>query len=289
MGFLLGCPRSYPRASGACQLGNVSSSADAAQRDRFGVQNGGGNQRTAVFLTLIPMASSVLGAGWLRVGVDPGPSGWTGSIAWDPSQDQLVALAHSDGLKVFSTLTIGHHAGPIDAWRAFVRQAVARYPADAFEIWNEPDLAASWDGTPAQYAAFLRAAHEEVQAARPGVPVLLGGLSLSLPGWDTDAGFLAQILADPVNPAAGNFEIANFHAYAFTDQTRQRVEVIRSRLAAAGNPAPRIWITEAGYGTEPPPAQAINGWARAVRPSGCRPCCLSSCMTSLWRRSSGSS
>jgi hypothetical protein len=42
-------------------------------------------------------------------------------------------------------------------WANYVAAIVTRYKSDVhyWEVWNEPDLAEFWNGTPAQYAALL--------------------------------------------------------------------------------------------------------------------------------------
>ncbi len=46
-----------------------------------------------------------------------------------------------------------------------------------WEIWNEPDTAQFFDGTPQQYAFMLRAAHDAIKSVDPADNVLLGGIS----------------------------------------------------------------------------------------------------------------
>ena len=107
--------------------------------------------------------------------------------------DDVVALAQTYHLRVVADLLtippwMADCATPtsdpsrcatddVSSYASMIRQIVTR--ADPvvrdWEVWNEPDTAEFFDGTPQQYARMLRAAHDAVKAADPADNVLLGG------------------------------------------------------------------------------------------------------------------
>jgi len=177
--------------------------------------------------------------------------------------DDVVALAQTYHLRVVADLLtippwMADCATPtsdpsrcatddVSSYASMIRQIVTR--ADPvvrdWEVWNEPDTAEFFDGTPQQYARMLRAAHDAVKAADPADNVLLGGIS-AVAGTD----WLAQVLATPGADAVHAFDIANLHERGYLWQLAPDVEGFRWFLAGHGFDGP-LWITEHGYPSDP--------------------------------------
>lgn len=114
-----------------------------------------------------------------------------------------------------------------------------------WEVWNEPDTAMSFDGTPAQYAWMLRTAHDTIKNIDPADEVLLGGISdVAGTSW------LADVLAVPGADAIGAFDIANLHERNGLDALTGDITSMREFLAGYGFTGP-LWITEHGYPSDP--------------------------------------
>jgi hypothetical protein len=114
-----------------------------------------------------------------------------------------------------------------------------------WEIWNEPDTAEFFDGSPGQYAQMLRVAHDAIKTIDPQANVLLGGISgVSGMGW------LAQVFATPGVDAEHGFDIANIHERGTLDELAPDVTSWRRFLAGYGFAGP-LWVTEHGYPSDP--------------------------------------
>ncbi len=177
--------------------------------------------------------------------------------------DAVVGLARSYHLQVVADLVtvpswMAQCATPtsdptrcatddLSGYASVIRQIVSR--ADPvigdWEVWNEPDTAAFFDGTPQQYASMLRAAHDAIKAVDPADQVLLGGLSGT---GATD--WLGQALATPGADAAHAFDIANVHERGDLWQLAPDLRSFEQFLAASGFGGP-LWVTEHGYPSDP--------------------------------------
>jgi hypothetical protein len=114
-----------------------------------------------------------------------------------------------------------------------------------WEVWNEPDTAQFFNGTPAQYALMLRTAHDAIDRVDPNDRVLLGGVSTP-----AATGWLAQVFATPGADAIHAFDVANLHDRNQLDALAGDVTGFRQFLAGAGFSGP-LWITEHGYPSDP--------------------------------------
>ena len=131
-----------------------------------------------------------------------------------------------------------------------------RGQVSAYEIGNEPDATAFWNGTPAQYAGLLRAAYPAIKSADPAASVILGGLE------GNDAAFLAQLYTDG---ARGSFDAVGVHTddacnvtapsvFAF-DRGTQTIDryyflgftSVHATMVANGDGAKPIYMTEIGW------------------------------------------
>jgi hypothetical protein len=155
----------------------------------------------------------------------------------------------------------------LDAYAAFVRHVTQRY-ADELAgviVWNEPNLALEWNGSPpdpAGYTAMLAAAYAAVKSVAPTLPVAAAGLAFTLDnGLDAvnDLDFLEALYAAG---AAAFFDVLATHPYGFgrppedppaPDQLNfRRMELQRARMVAHGDAAKPVWITEMGWRTAAP-------------------------------------
>jgi hypothetical protein len=133
------------------------------------------------------------------------------------------------------------------AYRSMIVQIVAHAePAVRhWEIWNEPDTGGFFAGSPQQYAAMLRTAHDTIKAIDPRADVLLGGLS-----GPTATDWLGQVFAAPGADAAHAFDIANVHQRGPLDGLAGAVSAWRRVFAVYGFTGP-LWVTEHGYPADP--------------------------------------
>jgi hypothetical protein len=177
--------------------------------------------------------------------------------------DEVMALAQSYHLRVVADLLtiptwMAQCATPtsdpsrcattdLSGYAAVVTQIVSH--ADPvihdWEIWDEPDTAEFFDGTPQQYAFMLRAADDAIKAVDPADNVLLGGIS-GIAGMS----WLAQVFATPGADAAHAFDTANVHERADLWQLAPDLAGWRSFLTGYGFGGP-LWVTEHGYPSDP--------------------------------------
>ncbi|HEX6972625.1 MAG TPA: hypothetical protein VF234_10450 [Limnochordia bacterium] len=137
-----------------------------------------------------------------------------------------------------------------EAWRAFVRALVERYRGRvrAWEVWNEANIG-FWQGTPAQYAALLRQAYEEIRAQDPAARVSIAGTSGVPLSW-----FEAVRAA-----GAGPFmDVVSVHPYRQPNppEAGMVADLVRIQQWSESLPASGagirdrpLWITEMGYHT----------------------------------------
>ena len=214
------------------------------------------------------------GAEWVRVFVDwstAEPSRGSLSDFWLKYFDARIDHARDEGLKVIVVVTrtpswasgsSDPNRPPADpaTYASFVHRYAARYAGrvEAWEIWNEPDEAATWAPAPdpAAYAELLRAAFPAVKAADPEAEVALGGLvgndyrylegvydaggqgTFDAVGVHTDTACLTSPPEEQYREPDGRIGRFSFTGYR---------EVRRSMLAR-GDDKP-IWMTELGWST----------------------------------------
>lgn len=218
------------------------------------------------FMQAMFAQAAAMGASAIRLDIAPA------IVFSDPSQppdfsglDEVVALARQYQLQVVGDLFtvpwwIANCQGPtpltdmdrcgtdqLGQYASMISQIVARAGSaiDYWEVWNEPDTAQFFTGTPQQYAAMLRAAHDAIKAANPDAQVLLGGISGT-----GGMSWLAQVFAVPGPDAAHAFDIANIHERGGLDQLTFDLAGWRRFLSGYGFAGP-LWVTEHGYPADP--------------------------------------
>lgn len=131
------------------------------------------------------------------------------------------------------------------AWGALAGDVAARYRGviDDFEIWNEPDGAEAFAGTPEDYGRMLSASYDQIKARAPGATVVLGGTKYPTA---TGEAWLARAFAAPGTEATQKFDIGSIHLRGRTPGMVGQLRRRRAFLAGLGRDVP-MWVTEHGY------------------------------------------
>ena len=197
-----------------------------------------------------------------------------GRYDWAPS-DRVVDAAARAGLDLLATVTNcpawaslpggpPTTSAPRDPQRYgdFVGAVADRYRGRvaAYEIWNEPNgRIFFWpDPDPVRYAALLRSAAEAVRRSDPAAVVVAGALGNTGTGDGTiDAEqFLAALYRAG---AAETFDALSYHPYdtgvsladgsIYPNSPMQQIIRLHELMAAHGDGAKQLWITEYGAST----------------------------------------
>lgn len=208
--------------------------------------------------------------------------------------DQVVTHANDRGLKILARLSLdpdlrGFWAGDPpqngDAFAEFAGALAARYSCkpgaigciQAYQIWNEPNLAREWGGkrpNPAEYVQFLGKAYRAIKAANPNAIVISAGMAptgdnseIAMPddlfyeqmyqamGGSSNgyfdmlgvhgAGYAAPPELDPAE-AASNPKYGGYRFFAF-----RHVEDIRRIMERYGDAGKKIVLLEFGWTFDP--------------------------------------
>jgi hypothetical protein len=119
----------------------------------------------------------------------------------------------------------------------------------SFEIWNEPDGAWTFQGTPAQYGALLAAAVLSIHRADPQAHVTNGGMMT--PAAEGGATWLAAALSAAGASVWRSLSTLNVHIRGPENSLAGQLEAWRAFADAHHRPGIPIWITEAGYPADP--------------------------------------
>lgn len=208
--------------------------------------------------------------------------------------DKVVTHANDRDLKILARLSLdpdlqGFWAGDPpangDAFAEYAGALAARYNCQtgaigciqAYQIWNEPNLAREWGGkrpNPAEYVEFLGKAYRAIKAANPNAIVISAGMAptgdnndIAMPddifydqmyqamGGSSDgyfdalgvhgAGYAAPPELDPAE-AASNPKYGGYRFFAF-----RHVEDIRAIMEKYGDTAKKIVLLEFGWTFDP--------------------------------------
>ena len=208
--------------------------------------------------------------------------------------DMVVTHANERGLKILARLSLdpdkrGFWAGEPpasgDAFAEYAGTLAARYNCQAgalgciqaFQIWNEPNLAREWGGkrpNPAEYVGFLGKAYRAIKAANPNAIVISAGMAPTGDNSDNampddlfydqmyqamggnsngyfdalgvhGAGYAAPPELDPAE-AANNAKYGGYRFFAF-----RHVEDIRAIMEKYGDTAKKIVLLEFGWTFDP--------------------------------------
>jgi len=194
-----------------------------------------------------------------------------GRFAWDQGRandlDNFIAAARAMGLRLIVRLgrppawagaPATMNPADLEAFAAGVA-ARARGVAAAYEVFNEPNLAYEWGGTPdpARYTALLAAARRGVKRADADALVLAAGLAPhtgNAPGTVEDVDFLRGMYAAG---ARGQFDVLGIHPYGGNSAPEagdancgicfRRAELYRQIMVENGDSGTQAWVTEFGY------------------------------------------
>lgn len=211
------------------------------------------------------------GARWLRVDI-AGPH-----FTWEPGQyyfthmDKLVALAKERNIKILGILhqlpvyarpkgTPAAH-GPMTAreraaFSKFASVVAKRYAGkvSAYEIWNEPNLAAFWSPNPsaAAYATLLKQTSTVIRAADRRATIVMGGTGgAGASKRDIKAFSFLDVTLGRIPQQYYN--AVAFHAYPdLTTSSPGEIGIIndyRRALLRHGAGSKALWLTETGAPT----------------------------------------
>lgn len=208
--------------------------------------------------------------------------------------DKVVTHANERGLKILARLSLdpdlqGFWAGDPpangDAFAEYAGALAARYSCQpgaigciqAYQVWNEPNLAREWGGkrpNPGEYVEFLGKAYRAIKAANPNAIVISAGMAptgdnsdIAMPddlfydqmyqamGGNSSgyfdalgvhgAGYAAPPELDPAE-AASNPKYGGYRFFAF-----RHVEDIRAIMEKYGDGAKKIVLLEFGWTFDP--------------------------------------
>jgi polysaccharide biosynthesis protein PslG len=166
-----------------------------------------------------------------------------------------------------------------DEWAQFAGEVARRFPLTvAIETWNEPNLQGFYKPNPNPYrwAQIVRATYDGVKAVNPGIRVLAGGFAPTV----TPEYLLGSLSRMPIKDfltrayratpsITGHLDGISFHIvhqsldYGAESLWAKTFHDVRQVRNALGNPATKLWITEAGLSTTGPAAmtetQQANG------------------------------
>lgn len=216
-----------------------------------------------------------------------------GQYDWTIS-DRVVTHVNDHGLKLLARVSsdpeltnfwAGHPPGNGDNFADFLFNLASRYNCQpgsigciqAYQIWNEPNLAREWGGNPpnpTQYVEFLGKAYAAIKRANPNAVVINAGMApngdnsaiamaddlfyegmYQAMGGNSDgyfdmlgvhgAGFAAPPELDPAE-AAANQQYGGFRFFAF-----RHVEDIRDIMVRYGDSDKRVVLLEFGWTYDP--------------------------------------
>jgi len=218
-----------------------------------------------------------------------GPGQYDWSVA-----DRVVRQAHEHDLRLLARLSTDPEltnfwAGPppanADSFASYAEALAKRYNCavgavgciQAYQIWNEPNLAREWGENPpnpAQYVAFLQKAYAAIKRGNPNAIVISAGMAptgtdneVAMPddkfysqmytamGGNSDgyfdmlgvhgSGFAAPPELDPAE-AAANDKYGGWRFFSF-----RRVEDIRQIMVTNGDADKKIVLLEFGWTYDP--------------------------------------
>ena len=135
-------------------------------------------------------------------------------------------------------------ADPLE-WGEQAGEVASRYAGriDHFQIWNEPDGAWAFRGTPSDYARILSASYDSIKRTAPGATVVLGGM---MQAHEPGRAWLEAVFSTPETGAAGKFDIAAIHLRGPVAGLTFELPAWREFLSRWAREVP-MWVTEHGY------------------------------------------
>ena len=199
---------------------------------------------------------------------------------WDFSRyDTVVDEAATKGITILPILYgVPKCAKPLeshmDGWREFVRETARHFKGriPVYEIWNEQNNAEFWrNPNPTNYLPVLRAAFEEIKGVDSSLSVSIGGFM----------GAPLDYIGEFYRLGGGRFyDVMNVHPYShpfapdiphpqWGTTLKSRLDALRALMAANGDAAKPVWITEIGWPVKNrllPDAEILLAGLVAARP-----------------------
>lgn len=214
---------------------------------------------------------------WVRQTFDWGEIEATrGAYEWE-SSDTIVKAVADQGLQLVAVLqgspdyvaaAPGAPPDHQDEFGAFAKAFAERYAdqIEVYQVWDEPNLAAGWDGQaadPVAYAALLEAAYTAIHAADVTSFVLAAGLAPTIekgPANLSDITFLDELYK---NGAAPFFDGAAGKPYGFDSGPEDRAIhenelnfsrflLLRAVMEKHGDAGKPLWASHFGWNSLPP-------------------------------------
>lgn len=185
-----------------------------------------------------------------RVGQKPEPAYAELQAAGLQAASPATYPARGLGLPIFADGTdVGAPGKAINQdnlWARYVQRSVDRYKGriKAWEVWNEADFNAFWNGTLEDYARLLKVAYTVIKATDPAATVVMGGMAFWMQQ-DFFPRLLAVINRDPAAAANGYyFDVTAWHWYSQADLLYDRTITVQQQMERAGIRGKKVWITE---------------------------------------------
>ena len=147
----------------------------------------------------------------------------------------------------------GAAAEPADLadWKDFVSALATRYKGKigAYEIWNEPDRAAQFTGTPEKMAELTKVAHDAIKAADPEALVVSPGVQVR------DKGAADWLKAYFAAGAGDDVDAVGVHLDPFATQAPEALLALattaRAQLEGTSASTKPLWNTSMSFGRSP--------------------------------------
>lgn len=214
-----------------------------------------------------------------------------GAFDWSRT-DAIVDMANSIGVKLLVRVDnqpqwagggfpVNGPPDNLQDWADFLTALVTRYQGriQAYQIWNEPNLAREWGGNtpdPGGFARLLKTAYQAIKPIDPNALVISGGLSPT-GTWDDSARpddwYLKTLYIEMNGNSDGYFDVLGLHAPGFkvspeTDPAIveadkelggqrafcfRHVEDMRQIMVDNGDADKQVAILEFGWTSDPRP------------------------------------
>lgn len=216
------------------------------------------------------------GATWLRIDFDWSEiEGTRGTFHWHRT-DRVVDAAARRGLKVLGLVGetprwarpqgLNSHAPPIDPahYARFAAAAVERYEnrgVEAWELWNEPNLALFWSPRPdaGAYADLVVPTVAAMRSVDPDAVIISGGLAPAADESDGSGISPLTFTAQMLDAGADGFDGFAIHPYSYPARPIDastaawnpfhNLPLLRDLLRDKGQGGKPIWLTEYGAPT----------------------------------------
>ena len=267
----------------------AASTAQAARSEFFGIAQGPLDASDVQRIADVGVGTERFMLKWRSV--EP----TQGSYDWAP-RDWLVGALASRGIRSvpfvwgspewvnpFSARPPVDTASNVQAWRNFLKAAVARYgpggsywangyrqrfgpdatplPIRSWQIWNEPNLSKYFDpgqtvGHAAQkYARLLEISHDAIKSQDPQARIVLAGM----PGYGDSTAWKFLDSLYRVSGSRKDFDAAALHPYARSlGQLDEQAEQFRAVMKSHGDRETPLWLTELAWGSGPPDQFGYN-------------------------------